>query len=264
MAMLKFTSCMAPSMDETCRSIADYLGARLGCDVEFIGDIAWTERERRFDSGEIQVCWICGLPYVWKSAAQAPIGLLAAPVMLAPRYAGRAVYYSDIVVHAQSDYREFSDLRGCRWVYNEPRSHSGYNVVRDHLARLGATQGYFGETLESGAHQTSIRWIAERRVDGSAIDSTVLELELARTPELTASIRIIGALGPSPMPPWVTSHTMQPSTRRALKRALLAMHFDPKGAEILAQVRCAKFVAVRDSAYNPIRRMAANAGRVVF
>ncbi len=251
-------------MDATCRSIADYLGTRLGYDVEFVGEIAWTERERRFDAGDIQVCWICGLPYVWKSAARAPIDLLAAPVMLAPRYAERAVYYSDIVVHAQSRYREFADLRGCRWVYNEPRSHSGYNVVRDHLARLGATQGYFGKALESGAHQTSIRWIVERRVDASAIDSTVLELELARTPELAARLRIIGALGPSPMPPWVASHTMRPSARRALKRALLAMHVDPQGAEILAQVRCARFVSVRDRTYDPIRRMAANADRVLL
>jgi ABC-type phosphate/phosphonate transport system substrate-binding protein len=29
-----------------------------------------------------------------------------------------------------SPYRTFADLQGCRWAYNEPNSHSGYNITR--------------------------------------------------------------------------------------------------------------------------------------
>ena len=31
------------------------------------------------------------------------------------------------------------------WAFNEPRSHSGYNVVRAHLAGLGAYAGFFAQ-----------------------------------------------------------------------------------------------------------------------
>lgn len=52
------------------------------------------------DLGEIQVCWICGLPYARKhDQGRAEIELLAAPVMRHPRYGGKPVYYSDITVH---------------------------------------------------------------------------------------------------------------------------------------------------------------------
>lgn len=265
MTVLKFTSCMAPSMDPACRRIVAYLGARLAIDTAFVDDIPWAERERRLDAGELHVCWICGLPYVWKAnAADPPIVLIAAPVMRAARYANRPVYFSDIVVHRGSPYTSFTDLRGCRWVYNEPRSHSGYNVVRHHLARLGESQRYFAKALESGAHQTSIRWIIERRADASAIDSTVLELELLRSPELGAELRAIGTLGPSPMPPWVASRTLPLRIRRELRRAMLTMHVDPAGAEILRAIGIAAFVAVRDRAYDPIRRMAESSGAIAL
>ena len=50
-------------------------------------DIPWQERENRLDKGEIDLCWICGLPYVWKAARKNPnIDLLAGPVFHGERY----------------------------------------------------------------------------------------------------------------------------------------------------------------------------------
>ncbi len=103
------------------------------------------------------------------------VELLAVPVPVGRRYENRPVYFSDLVVHRQSPYRCFSDLRGRVWAFNEPRSHSGYNVVRAHLAGLGAYAGFFARAVESGAHVNSLRMILDRRVDCAAIDSTVLE-----------------------------------------------------------------------------------------
>ena len=54
-----------------------------------------------------------------------------------PRYGARPVYYSDVIVHADSSFRHFEDLRGGTWAYNEPGPHSGYNLVRYHLAMRG-------------------------------------------------------------------------------------------------------------------------------
>ena len=102
--------------------------------------------------------------------------LLAVPVPAGPRYHGRPIYFSDVIVRKQSPFQTFADLRGAAWAYNEPRTlHSGYNVVRAYLAELGERDGYFGGVVESGAHQPSIEMIVDGRADCSAIDSTVLE-----------------------------------------------------------------------------------------
>lgn len=257
---LRIASCMAPNADDTCRAIAAYLARKLGQRTEFVDGISWRERERRFDANEIQLCWLCGLPYVWKADALPPaIELVAAPVMAAPRYAGMPRYFSDVVVHAQSRYQSFDELRGASWAYNEANSHSGYNVVRHHLNRLGERGGYFGAAVESGAHQVSLRMIINRDIDAAAIDSTVLENELARTPGLQDDIRVIGTLGPSPMPPWVMRASLPQALKQSLRKTFLQMHREPGGLEILQAWGMARFDPVDDVAYDPIRQMAADA-----
>lgn len=264
-APLRVTSCMADNAEATCRAVTAWLGGRLGITTEFVDCIPWQERERQLDAGLIHVCWICGLPYVWKAdAGDSVIEPCAAPVMAAARYAGAPVYYSDIVVRRDSRYQNFADLRGASWAYNEPHSHSGFNVVRHHLATLGETGGYFGRAVESGAHQASLRMIAGAEIDASAVDSTVLEAELARSPQLREHIRIIGTLGPSPMPPWVMLKSLAPDLRAGLRDALLAMHDDPVGARILAQWGIGHFAAVRDADYDPIRQMARQADGIAL
>jgi phosphonate transport system substrate-binding protein len=82
MHSLTFTSCMAPRADAFGAALARYIGDHLQIATTFVGDIPWQERERRFDAGAIDCCWICGLPYVWKAdRSQPPLELLAAPVM---------------------------------------------------------------------------------------------------------------------------------------------------------------------------------------
>lgn len=258
--MLTFTSCMAPNMEPTCRAVVARLADTLGRPTRFVGDIPWREREREFDAGRIDVVWICGLPYVWKARhPNRAVRLLAAPVMRGERYAGRPVYFSDVVVRRRSPYRSFADLRGARFAYNEPRSHSGYNVVRHHLATLGAHEGYFACAAQSGAHQVSLRWIVEGRVDASVIDSTVLELEFGQDPALADRLKVIGTLGPSPMPPWLARDDLPHGLFARLRTAMLGLHESATGRSILAGCGIGRFAPVDDADYDPIRTMSARA-----
>lgn len=262
---IRFASCMAPNADDTCRQMAAYFARVLGVRTVFVDDVSWQERERLFDAGDIHVCWLCGLPYVWKAdASGGRIELLAAPVMRDARYAGRAEYFSDVVVHAASRFASFADLRGASWAYNEPNSHSGFGVVQHHLARLGQRKGYFGRVVESGAHQHSLRMIAQGTVDASAIDSTVFAAECARTPGLRERLRVIDTLGPSPMPPWVMRCDLPHSFRQLLRGAFLNMHLSEAGRHILRGWGIARMSEVHDTQYDVIRRMACEGEGVVL
>jgi phosphonate transport system substrate-binding protein len=263
MEILRLTSIQSASADSICRMIAQHLASRLGIRTEFVGNIRWPERERLLDVGHIHVGWICGLPYVWKADQDpAPVQLLAAPVMLHPRYQERPIYFSDVIVHRESRWTTFEDLRGASWAYNEPHSQSGYNVTRYHLATLGETSGYFSRVVEAGSHLRALEMVLARRVDASAIDSTVLELELQRRPDLGDQIRIVEVLGPSPIPPWVVANSVPPDIREAIGRVFLQMHEDPEGQPILAEGQMARFVRVEDRDYDPIREMAQKANQV--
>ena len=256
---------MAGNMDFIGQMLAPYLAQKLSLPAGFVGDIAWQERERRFDLGAIQIVWICGLPYIQKAAdPAAQITLLAAPVMAGARYGGRPVYFSDIVVHRRSPYRRFGDLRGATWSYNEPNSHSGYTTIRHYLARRGEGGYFFGRVLESGSHEASLQMILEGEIDGSAIDSTVLELEIARRPALAGEIRVLDTVGPSPIPPWLAGGNLARELLHQLRQAFWNMHHDPDGRRILQSARMARFVPVSDSDYDPLRKMTTEAAKVTF
>lgn len=252
--LLRLTSCQSENSEFIGRAIARHAGERLGIAVEFVDGVAWQERERMLDAGEIHAGWICGLPYVLR-ADQPRMGveLLAAPVMAGARYAGRPVYYSDIVVRRDHPARSFRDLRGARWGYNEPGSHSGYEIVRYRLAQLGERSGYFGAAIETGAHQSTLRMIAEGTVDASAIDSTVLETEFRLRPELRRELRIVESWGPSPAPPWVVSRRLPAALRLRLRGIFVDLHRSVAGRAILRGARMMRFGRVADADYGPIR-----------
>ena len=256
MKVLQIASCMAENAASTCRAIAEYIGREIGLPTRFVEDVPWREREALLDREQIHLCWICGLPYAWKAAAGNPqIELCAVPVMREERYQMRPVYFSDVVVHRRSAFQSFTDLRGASWAYNELRSHSGFNVVRYHLARLGERGGYFGRVIESGSHQLSLGMIVGREIDASAIDSTVLDAELRRSPGLKEEIRVIQTLGPSPMAPWVVLKSLARELKCAVAAALLNMHAEPRGGRILGSWGISHFAAPDCEAYESILRM---------
>ena len=254
---------MAPNAEIFFVETTNYLADRLGIDASIAHDAEWEFRERDLDAGSIEVGWICGLPYVWKADLPSPgINLLAAPVMRAERYADQAVYFSDVMVRADSDFHQFSDLRGARWAYNEPRSHSGSNIVKAFLFDLDEKDGYFGSASMAGSHEGAIEMILDGSVDGAAIDTTVYETRLRSEPELGQNLRSVASLGPSPMPPWVISTRVADELRARLRDELTRMHLDQAGAETLSRHAVKRFDAVDDSFYDPIRVMDRKAQQV--
>lgn len=256
MDALTITTCMAPNMDFICRDLAGYLAGRLSVPVRAEIDIPWQERERRFDAGEIDLCWICGLPYVRMADLRPGEFLpLVAPVMAGERYQGRPIYYSDVVVRRDSPFTSLDDLRGAAWSYNEPGSQSGYGVVRYALAKRGESLEFFGRLVEAGSHQASLQMILRGEVDGSAIDSTVLERELQNDPSIEDRIRRIDTFSPSPIPPWVVTSRVPGELRWRLMEALTQMGADARGAELLKKAGIARYVPVSDRDYDLIREM---------
>jgi phosphonate transport system substrate-binding protein len=247
---LRFVTFLAPNVRPVYECVARYVGARLACGAELVNGHSYEE------IAQADVAFLCGLPYIQaKANSQAVVELLAAPVLRGPRYGGRPVYFSDVIVHRDSPFYSFADLRGATWSYNEPNSHSGYGIVRYHLARLGEKRGYFGRVLQAGWHERSIRLVAARKVDASAIDSQVLAVALREHPHLARRLRVIEVLGPSTIQPVVAARRLPECLKAHLRSLLLRIHHDRAARTQMAHGFVEKFVSVSDRDYDDIRLM---------
>ena len=232
--------------------VTEEVGRRLSLPTELVVETSYESCEKDMN----EVCFVCSLPYVAFERRGLDLAVpVAAPVLKGARYGGRPIYFSDVIVHRDSPFRSFLDLRGRSWAYNEPLSHSGYGITRYHLVRLGETNGFFGKVVEAGFHQEAIRMVAQGEVDGSAIDSQVLGVELRDNPDLAEQVRIVEALGPSTIQPVAVSRRVPEDLREAIRDVLVTMAEDPRVRQRLALGLVERFVAVDAASYNDIRMM---------
>jgi phosphonate transport system substrate-binding protein len=251
---LVFANFLAPNMTAVYADVATRVGRALGTPAELIdgNDLG------QLRDGSVDLAFLCGLPYV-RLCAERPGMLypLAAPILEEARCQDRPVYFSDIIVHRDSPFRSFDDLRGRSWAYNGEDSFSGSLVVRYHLLQMGETEAFFGRLACSGWHQESIRTVANGEVDAAAIDSHVLGVEHLRNPDLAQEIRVIATLGPSTIPLVVATALVPEAIQMQLRDALCALGQDPVSRDVLAGGLIRRFTPIDDRAYDDIRQKVA-------
>lgn len=252
MADLRVGTFLASNIMPVYETITAGLEERLGVTAELVVE---TDYEAcRNDIND--VCFVCSLPYVaFEQEGIDPSIPIAAPVLQGDRYRGRPVYFSDVIVRRGSDIDDFGALRGRSWAYNEPLSHSGYGITRFHLVQLGETNGFFGEVVEAGYHETSIEMVRDDRVDASAIDSQVLAVAMRDDPDLANSLTIIDSLGPSTIQPMAVSRRLADDLRAEIAAIVLDMHTDPRHRVGFDRGLVDRFVPVGPEDYDDIRMM---------
>jgi phosphonate transport system substrate-binding protein len=258
---IRFASYLSPNMYPTYEYIARYIGEKVGWPTTLTVGRSFEE----FASGQVDVGFICGLPYVHLAdSPTCPVELLAAPVLQGERYQCKPIYFSDVIVRSDSPYTLFDDLQGCVWAYNQRTSHSGCNLVCYSLLERGKSPHYFGKTVETGSHRRSVQLLLEGQVDGTAVDSHMLDVFLTQHSDIAKKLRIVDMLGPSSIPPMVVSKSLDIDLKCRMREALISMHLDPEAAKGLRQGLIERFVVVADDDYDDLRTMFARVQAVEF
>jgi phosphonate transport system substrate-binding protein len=258
------------------KDLAGYLTKKLGRDVSVVSGLSYRESDLLLEQGIIQVGFVCGLPYT-QAAALGKQQLVAIPVMATRRgefpdtpgyeqVPGK--YYSYTIVRKDSPLSSWAGLKGGSYAYNEQTSNSGYNMPRYKLVQLGARswEDWFSRIVVSGSHEESIRLVARGVVDASSVDSMVLDFDRHIGNPDALNVKIIEVLFPggAGAPPVVISSRADPVLRTALTAALVGMHQEPEGREILSRARLLRFDPPNDHNYDDIRRMARAAHKAGF
>ena len=248
---LQVVSYLAPNWLEFYKAVLIYLSRVLGVETQIIQGECDPLDDSMLLQDQLDLAFICGLPLIrYCQVVPNQLQTLVAPVMQASRYQNLPIYFSDVIVNAASKKASFEDLVGTTLCYNDPGSNSGYNLLRHRLMQGGYAKNFFGQVIQSGSHQRSIRWVADGLVDCAAIDSVVLEQELRNFPDFSSHLRVVEVLGPSPMPPLVVAQHLGKSLIDQLQLTLL--HPDAQLQAAMAQVGVQRFAAVELQDYNSL------------
>jgi ABC-type phosphate/phosphonate transport system substrate-binding protein len=167
----------------------------------------------RADLGGVMMC---GLPY---SQRKPQPRLVAAPVPSPARYGGRAVYFTDIAVRADSNYATLEDTFGGVVGYTLEDSMSGYVALRRHLLpyrnknRPKLYRAAVGGLVNA---RRVIEALDERRIDVGPLDSYYHDLLRHNEPAFAARVRVVATTAAAPIPPLVSTED------ESLRDALLA------------------------------------------
>lgn len=192
--------------------------------------------------------FMCGLPY---ARSQPRPALVAAPVVALPELGGRAQYWSEVVVRAESRFRSFEDTFGHRLALTIGGSQSGCFALLHELRRAAGRQPLFREVI---APQITPRGalvaVIEGRAEVAPIDSYAYRLLQSFEPELTAQVRVVASTPPTPIPALVASFH---SGLERLQAAFLDAWRQPDAAGLMHELLLERFVEPDPDAYETLR-----------
>ncbi len=249
MAIACFAS--APETIHYYENMLDYLQTHLGMPVELILRKTYAEVNDLLRAGTVHFAYISTYSYL---LLEQEVGL---ELLVAPAVAEGASFNSYIIVHKNSGIVTFEGLRGKSFAFTDPASTMGFLYPLYLLKATGeSADSFFSNHIFAFSSDHSIRSVADKLVDGAAVNNLVYNYLYQRMPDLFKDIVIIHkspGFSPNPI---VVSPALEPALRERLQTAFLTMHENEAGRNILAELKFRRFIPQLQTSYEEIRAMA--------
>jgi len=232
------------------RQLLDYIGQKLGREIQFIQRKTYNEINELLARGQIDLAFICSGPYVVGKEKHG-FELLATPEVQNSHF-----YHSYLIVNKHSEFKDLSDLRGHVFAFTDPDSNTGKLVPTYWLDLMNERpETFFSKTIYTYSHDNAILAVAKGLVDGAAVDGLIWEYYHRKNPVFTSETRIIRKSEPYGIPPLVASKSLPSELKTRIRRELFYMHRDPQGRKIIGELMIDRFVNPQDEWYDSIRRI---------
>lgn len=190
--------------------------------------------------------FMCGLP---QSLATPRPALVAAPVPSPERYGGRACYWTELVVRADSGFETLEQTFGQRLALTTSESQSGFAAPLHALMAHGGARPLYREVVAPAVTPLgALRAVIDGRAEVAPLDSYALALFQRHAPELTAEVRVVARTEPTAIPALVASRASP-----AMAAAFLAAGADREQRALMESLLLARFVQPDPAGYDALR-----------
>ncbi len=235
---------------ESYSDLLNYLGRKLNRRVELVQRQTYAEVNDLVKNGNVDLAFVCTSAYV---VGQREFGM---ELLVAPEVNGETVYYSLLVVPADSPARSIADLRGKVFAFTDPMSLTGRVYPTSLVKSLdGTPESFFARVFFAYSHDNAIKAVANKVADGANVDSLVYDYFVARDPTIAERTRVIHRSPAFGIPPVVVNPNQSPQLKESFRDLLMQMHLDSEGETILRNLQIDRFVIVLDRIYDSARAL---------
>ena len=168
------------------RNIAKYISEKTNRPTLLVQRKTYEELNILMSNGEADIAFMS------TGAYSSYRGLNEIEILAMVAYKKTATYFSQIIVHKDSNLISLSDLKGKTFAFTDPLSYSGHIAILNELHKYNSKpETYFGRYIYTYGHDKSIWAVANKVVDAASIDSMILEHAQKYTPWITENVKVI-------------------------------------------------------------------------
>jgi phosphonate transport system substrate-binding protein len=171
---------------------------------------------------------------------------------------GSSSYHGLIFVRKDSGIASAGQMKGKRFAFVDKATTAGFLLPMDYFRKngIGDYKTYFSETYFTGTHEGAIDDVLSGKADIGAAKNTVFERLAGQDPRIRDLLAVLATSPEVPENGFAVRKDLDGSVRSQLKEALLAMHDDPEGRNVLKDFGAARFIETANRDYAPVYRYA--------
>jgi len=236
------------------RELLEWVFARADVAFEIAGHPPPAPLAALWKRDDLGAVTMCGYPLAsWRDSAHAQPVPIAAPVPSPSRFGGRAIYWTDIAVRADSRFAGHDELAGTRFGWTSVDSQSGYQAPRRHFAEraLACGERFFSATIGPlVTPRRVVESIIQGTIDAGPLDAYWHALLRMHEPETAAQLRVVATTEPTPIPCFVAAAATESKVRERLAQLFVDAGRAPELGDMREALQLAGFERVDARAYD--------------
>lgn len=229
--------------------LAEYLSAQTGVEIKLKVLTHYGNVIENFESLQLDGAFFGSLGY---TLAHARLGV---EVLARPESDdGSSSYTGVIFVRRSSGISKVEQMKGARLALVAPATFAGCLFPMAHLHDAGVrdVRAHFEEIYFAGSQEAAIQDVLEKRADVGAAKNTMFKLLATTSRRIERELTVLAESVEVPENALALKKSIDPALKEKLLDAMLGMHRQPQGVEVLRAFGARRFVRTTDAEYRPV------------